>query len=248
MDWYEPTRAAGVLEDLLRRAGRIALEAQPTMESERKGDGSPVTEADRIVDAFLAEALSAAFPGCAVLGEEGARIEGGPRFYVDPIDGTRSYLQRLAYWGPTVCLYDGPELLLGAFYAPVVNEFWFAARGHGAFRDGQLLRIPEPPPPRDQTLFVPSRFHLARNVEWPGRIRALGSAAAHLAHVAAGAGALAIVPRWKRWDVGCGVLLVQEAGGVVSDIQGNPLDRNLGVDDLPFLAGASTALHQFRTE
>lgn len=246
MDPYAPSRASGVLEDLLRRAGRIALDAQSTSKSERKLDGSPVTEADREVDAFLAQVLPEAFPGCGVRGEEGARVLGGPTFYVDPIDGTRSYLQRLAYWGPTVCLVRDGELLLGAFYVPVVDEYWFAARGYGAFRGDERLTMPEPPAPTERVLFAPSRFHQGP-LEWTGRIRALGSAAAHLAHVAAGAGAIALIPKWKLWDVGCGALLVQEAGGVLSDLQGVPLDRNLSAPDLPFMAGASSALQQLRT-
>ena len=235
-----------MLEDLLRRAGRIALHAQATSVSEAKGDGSPVTDADRRVDAFLAAALSDAFPGCGVRGEGGARVLGGPTFFVDPIDGTRSYLQRLAYWGPTVCLFRDGELLLGAFYVPVVDEFWFAARGHGAFRGDQRLTMPEPPPASERILFAPSRFHQGP-LRWTGRIRVLGSVAAHMAHVAAGSGAITLVPKWKLWDVGCGALLIQEAGGVLSDLGGTPLDRNLSVPDLPFMAGASTALHQLRT-
>lgn len=243
---FEPTpeRARDLLHELLRRAGRMALQAQIGAVARVKSDGSPVTDADKAIDAWFAEALPDAFPGMGVVGEEGAAIAGQRgTFHVDPIDGTQAYLQRLAYWGPTVTAVVEGELAFGAFYAPALDEYWFVARGFGAWRNGvRLPQLPDPGSPRDQVLFAPSRFHQGPRVGWPGKVRALGSTAAHLAHVASGAGAATIVPKWSLWDVGCGALMIDEVGGRVCAIDGGPIDLVRGPVGLPFIAGASTAL------
>ncbi|MCB9677334.1 MAG: inositol monophosphatase family protein [Alphaproteobacteria bacterium] len=244
MDPSDIERARDVLHDLLVEAGSMALARRAATAVEMKDDGSPVTGADQAIDAWFAEQLPRAFPGVGVVGEEGAGIAGSAgTFFVDPIDGTQAYLDGLPYWGPTVCLVRDGVLELGAFYVPPLREYWFAARGHGAFRDGVRLTIGPPRwDDRRQVLLVPSRFHMRRHGHWPGKIRAFGSAAAHLALVAAGAGVATVVPRWSLWDVGCGALLVTEAGGRIATLDGAPYDVVNGEPGLPFAAGASTAL------
>jgi myo-inositol-1(or 4)-monophosphatase len=244
MDPFRPERAREVLRDLLTRAGRIALDHQRSAEARMKPDGSPVTGADKLIDAWLGEQLALAFPGVGVIGEEGAYSEGpAGTFHLDPIDGTHAYLQRLAYWGPTVALVQGGELVFGAFYVPTLDEYWFAARGMGAFRDDERLgpRVHDAPA-RHQVLFVPSRFHRHPALPWPGKVRALGSSAAHLAHVAAGAGVATVIPQWALWDVGCGALLITESGGALRRLDGGPIDVVNGPQGLPFVAGAPGAL------
>lgn len=240
-----PHPAHDVLRELLVAAGRRALQLQKHAQAEIKPDGSPVTAVDRELDEALAAGLMSAFPGVGVCGEEGARATGtNGCFWIDPIDGTGSYLQGLAYWGPTVCLVENGELSLGALYLPMLDQFWFAARGAGAWRDGERLpHLTEPEADDERILFAPSRMHVAPRGLWSGRLRVFGSTAAHLALVAGGAGAATLVPRWKLWDVGCGALLVTETGGVLSDLDGSPVDLVNGPPALPFIAGAPTALH-----
>src|SRR5690242_4899180 len=97
------------LERLLRSAGEVALGHFRTVRPEDKADGSEVTRADREVEDLLVEGLSSAFPGDAIESEEGSHVSGGEAtWYVDPIDGTSSFLEGLAHWGPTVCrIADG---------------------------------------------------------------------------------------------------------------------------------------------
>ncbi len=242
------TALAQELRSLLSHAGELALRYFGDAASEHKGDGSLVTDGDRAVESLLVDELSRRFPEDGIVAEEGARVEprsGGGTWHVDPIDGTSAFVGGLSYWGPTVCRIRNGELEVGAFYVPRLDEYYYAARGEGAWRNGQALR--PPPDPRihsESILFAPSKVHLAGPVPWPGKVRALGSGAAHLALVAAGNGVLTAMPHWALWDVGCGVLLVREAGLVIRDYTGAPVVPEAEAAGTPFLAGTESAVRR----
>ena len=231
---------------LLERAGEVALSWFRRAAPERKADGTAVTAADRAVEEVLVEGLARSFPGEGVVSEEGGRVDprpGAPTWYVDPIDGTSGFVAQLAYWGPTICRVVDGGLQVGGFYVPRLREHWYAEVGGGAWRDEDRLLAPDPGRVgREDLLFVPSRFHLWPPAPWPGKVRALGSGAAHLCHVAAGNGLVAFVPQWSLWDVGCGALLIRESGRVIWDGSGAVVAPEAVSPGLPFLAGAPTAL------
>jgi len=250
MNSLDPDRARGVLHELLSQAGRLARDRRHSTSMQLKSDGSPVSDVDQELDAWLGAELPRAFPGCGVIGEEGACLQGTEgTFHIDPIDGTQSYLDGFPYWGPTVCLVRDGKLVLGAFYVPMLDEYWFAATGYGAYRDGERLHLSPPQwGPKRQVLLVSSRFHAhPASARWQGKIRALGSAAAHLALCAAGSGVAAIVPKWALWDVGCGALLITESGGGISSLDGSAFDVVNGEQGLPIMAGAPSALQNLAT-
>lgn len=229
-----------VLQNLLTEAGAAALQRFRSASVEQKADGSVVTEADRAAEEVIVEGLMRAFPGEGILGEEGAAItarEGAATWHVDPIDGTSSFIAQLAYWGPTVCRVTDGALDVGAFYVPRMGEYWFAQHGGGAWRDGVRLAPQDPLPIAQQVLFVPSRFHRRSPAPWPGKVRALGSGAAHLALAAAGSGVGAVIAKWSLWDVGCGALLIHETGRMIWDVAGNVLAPEASPAGVPFLAG-----------
>lgn len=245
------------LSALLTDAGALALDYVGRSRVEIKSDGSPVTDADRAVEELIVERLTRAFPDDGIVSEEGCRIEGrsGAVWHVDPIDGTSSYLRRMADWGPTVCRVTRGRLEVGGYYAPRLREHWFAGLGYGAWRDGVRFSAREPREvtPED-VVFAPSRFHRAPNTPWPGKVRALGSTAAHLAYVAADAGLATIIPKWNLWDVGCGVLLVREAGRVIWGPAGETVEPESVAPESsiapvfqhpPLLVGSPAALRLF---
>lgn len=240
------------LRHLLELAGRIALERFRCSVAERKPDGTQVTDADRAVEEVLVEALAARFPGEHVLSEEGHQVSGrpgAPTWFVDPIDGTGAYVSQLAEWGPTVCRVVDGRLQLGGLFLPRLGEYWYAEDGGGAFRDGVRLRAGDVDGVhRNDVLFAPSRFHRRTPVPWRGKVRALGSSAVHLAHVAADGGLATVIPQWKLWDVGCGALLIRESGRVVWGADGEPLDPAAVDPGLPFVAGAPTALRSLMAD
>lgn len=212
-----------------------------------------MTLADIEAQERIAEGLARAFPGVPVIGEEGGLDEdpgAGARWYVDPIDGTHAFLEGLAHWGPTIGLVVDDRPILGALYLPRLDELWVAARGKGAWVDD--LRL-QPDPIGElrggEVLYVPSRFH-RRPVPWRGKIRALGSTAVHMAQVASGAGAACVIGRWSPWDVACGIVLVEEAGRVITDLASRPVVPDMAIPPIgterapraPFLAGDPTAV------
>ncbi len=240
-----PDPHAAELQEILRAAGQAAMLRFRRADVSSKPDGSAVTDADLAAQEIILERLARAFPGDALVSEEmGPPPKGlsGPTWFIDPIDGTSAFIEGLAHWGPTICRLDASgRVELGAFWIPRLQEFWFAAAGGGAWRNGDRLG----PLPHDMSrpapIYVPSHTHRVGPLPWPGKIRVLGCAAAHLAMVAAGAGAGTIITNWAIWDIGCGILLVREAGGAVVDLSGADLDP-MGGPDVPFIAASPNAI------
>lgn len=231
--WSVPppsTPTDAVLFPLLRRAGQAALAfagraGAGRIPCEHKDDGSPVTDADRAAEAILVQGLSAAFPQDAIIGEEGSHHPGtsGRTWVIDPIDGTAAFTHGLAYWGPTVACLEGQRPVIGALHLPRTGDYWFADLVTGtspaAWHDGHLLPpLSDALPDRAAVLFVPSRLHHVATVDWPGKLRCLGSTAAHLALVASGAAHAALVGPSPAWDTAAGSALIEAVGGVVSGL------------------------------
>lgn len=232
------------LHPILMEAGQVALEHFRGVRAVTKSDGSQVTTADQAIEALLVDALGKAFPGDGVISEEGARVESdGACWFVDPIDGTSSYVEGLAHWGPTVCRVKDGVVESGALWLPRLNEFWYARRGCGAWRNAErVLSSDSGKPGRHHSMFIPSRAHRMTPIPWPGKVRSLGSSAAHLCLVAVGAAQAAIIPTWHLWDVGAGALMIEESGRSVCDAYGAPVNVASCQPGLPLVAGASSAV------
>lgn len=232
------------LNALLRRAGDHALTLFREVSAEVKDDGTHVTEADRQLEEILVEGLRRLTPGASITSEEGTRESGGSAtWYVDPIDGTSSFLEGLAHWGPTVALVEDGVVQVGALWLPRLGELWHGERGEGAWRgDARLPRVDAARPvDRNDALALPSRFHWRQPLAWRGKSRCLGSTASHLALTSAGSFRASLVPRWEVWDIACGLLLLEETGQGVVDLAGRaylPLVR----PGEPFWAGHPAAL------
>lgn len=203
-----------------------------------KGPSSPVTEADRAAEACIVSLLREAFPDHRVVAEEGGGVgpEGGPCWYVDPLDGTTNFVHRVPWFGVSIALAEGEEVACGVVYHPILDELFVAERGRGAWlvRGGgmQRLRVSRVRALREALVAtgtpsdigltgrnLPQLTTLARVVE---DIRVMGAAAIHLAYVAAGRLDAFWEPELNPWDAAAGALLVQEAGGVVTGMDGAP--------------------------
>lgn len=225
------------LEAIVREAGAMALGAWPgaghAPEIWEKSPDNPVCAADLAVDAFLRRELTALLPSAGWLSEEtvdaperlGADgLGSGLLWLVDPIDGTRDFIRGRTGWAVSVALISAGRPLFGMLSAPARNEFWHGESGQGSWRNGERLvasargelagaRVPADilaEPDKDLTL-----------VDRPNSI------ALRIAMVAADEADLLATLRWGfEWDIGAAGLIAREAGAVVTDAFGAPLNYN----------------------
>lgn len=220
------------LETIVREAGRIALERWPgnghALRAWEKSPGNPVCEADLLVDRFLRRELTQLLPAAGWLSEETTdapeRLAGGLIWLVDPIDGTRDFINGREGWAVSVALISAGRPLLGLLCAPARGEFWQGEAGKGAWRNGRPLvassrrELAGSRVPADTLARVDSDLVL---VAKPNSI------ALRIAMVAADEADLLATLRWGwEWDIGAATLIAREAGAAVTDAFGDPLNYN----------------------
>lgn len=215
-----------------RAGGAVALERyRRGLAVSLKADRSPVTEADHAAEAAILDVLRARCPDHGALGEELG--ESGPRdrrFIVDPIDGTRNFVRRIPTWAVLIGLEEAGQVLGGVVYQPVTGVVHTAWRGQGAYRDGERIRV-SPVDTLDHALVVHSSVNfLRRSTYWEGFLRladrtqvqrGFGDFSAYL-WVAEGQGEIALSTTVKAWDVAALKVVVEEAGGRLTDLDGRP--------------------------
>ena len=193
-----------------------------------------VTVADRESEARIVSAIRERFPHDAFLGEEGGAREGSPgsrEWIIDPLDGTSNFVSGFPFWCVSIAAREGAELVAGVIWDPLRDELYRAERGAGAWRNGTRLAVT--PRASLDGAFVATGFPfrnrdkidaylaLFRAVFVRARaIRRAGSAALDLANVAAGVFDGFFEFRLSPWDIAAGALLIQEAGGVLTDFEG----------------------------
>ena len=206
----------------------VALARQATdFRRWEKAPGDPVSEIDLMADAMLSERLRALDPAAGWLSEEAAddrsRLARERVWIVDPIDGTRDYLRGRPGWCVSVALVEAGRPVLGVLAAPSRGELWTGAAGQGAWCNGTPVRCSnrsEWAGARMPADTLPKGSELV-SVAKPNSI------ALRLALVAAGAADVLIAKRWgNEWDVAAAALLVEEAGGRVTDAAGERLCFN----------------------
>jgi myo-inositol-1(or 4)-monophosphatase len=153
-----------------------------------------------------------------------------PTWIIDPIDGTMNFVNGLSYIAISVSFTIKKELELAILFNPCHDEFYTARRGHGAFLNGQRIYTNNSDSLKDTLMACPAFFHpkLPETMKQYSQkslgIRQFGSAALNLAYVARGVFGGFVVRSIKPWDVAAGVLLIQEAGGIVTGLDCRPMD------------------------
>jgi myo-inositol-1(or 4)-monophosphatase len=233
MDRYDLCRA------LARDAGKIAHRGFGTSVTSMKGRHDVVTEMDREVERFIRAAITARFPGDAIIGEEEGGGVGDRLWLIDPIDGTANYARGLPRYCVSIGYLERGVPTLGAIYDPSHDWLYSAARGEGAWRDGERLAVSTCAEIDAATVECgwstrrPTAAYvdlLAHVMEAGAAIRRAGSGALGLADVAAGSAEAYAELHINAWDCAAGIVLVREAGGFVNDFfageglrVGNPL-------------------------
>ena len=213
-------------------AGRIALRYFNHVAAERKADRTLVSRADREVEAFLVGCIQKTYPDHGVIGEEGTREAGGEWLWaIDPIDGTRAFLSGLPIWAISLGLLHDGLPVWGLLYLPITGDFYYT-ENDGAFWNGQPIHCSSPKPWEASTLLcVPSNSHRRYDLSaFPGITRALGSTAVHIALVARGVAVGALTGQTHIWDVAGALPILEQAGGTVSYLSGQPFDPTALLD------------------
>ena len=256
--------AAQLLSAARLAAGRAAAflrEQEGRMRPEQwseKARADFVTDVDREAERLITGVLRERFPDCVIVGEELSphlptpdTRHLAPVFVVDPLDGTTNYLHRFPEYAVSIgALHEG-EMLAGVVLHAAYDRSYYASRGAGAWCDGERLSVSSVTEPRQALIGTGFPFRdigqidlyqrqFAAVVRGAAGLRRPGSAALDLCHVAAGHYDGFWELRLAPWDVAAGILLVREAGGVVSDLDGRPSVPS----HAPIVAG-SPAIHRW---
>ena len=225
-----------MIESLARKAGDTLLKhfrQDWSLLKERSPAKEAATKYDKEVDKLIVAEIERHYPRHSLLTEESGLLQGDADWLwiVDSLDGTGNFANFNPLFSVCLALMHQSELLLGAIYGPAIDEFYFAEKGQGAYLNGVRIQVSDLSDLGQSYIFYCEGGD--RDRERTGRllhkvyprvtdIRKLGSAGLETAWVAAGKGEAYFTTRIEPWDVAPGVLLVQEAGGKISDFQGNP--------------------------
>jgi len=247
---------------LAREAGRIANAPGGPTRVSRKTDDSLVTETDHAIQRHILQAIAEVYPDHAVCAEETVaqpdahadRTKARYCWVIDPLDGTRNYAAGLPCFSTSIAVLDRGEPMVGVVAEHNLGHVYSVVRSGGAKLNDKAIRVTDPNPQRDLLIGIPStKDELTVRIlqSWVAKkrfiLRDLGSTAFHLGLVASGALNAAFCNRCKIWDIAAGMLLVTEAGGLITNPFGKPLTPfDLTADpnvDAPYLA-SSAALHE----
>jgi histidinol-phosphatase len=218
-------------EELADRAGEMALSYfRNDPEVTWKSDATPVTEADLAIEAMIREELARRFPDDAIRGEEGG-LEGSSErvWIVDPIDGTRNFAAGIQIWANLLALKVGGEYVMGLANAPALGERYAATTGGGATWNGQAMRVSDVSTTTDGMVVVgdleawagtAKGDRLMQLIRDSRRNRGFGDFWGHML-VARGAAEVMIEPELSEWDFAPLVVIVSEAGGRVTQVDGS---------------------------
>jgi len=217
---------------IARKAGDLALKIRRgDIGIEIKHDESPVTIADRACEKLIAEELLRAFPEDGLLGEEGATRESsnGRRWIVDPIDGTRDFIRGTRAWSVLIGLEEQGKMVAGFAFFPATGEMFSAARGEGAFQDGQRIHASGVRTKAEALLCCNGLSYLHRYpfagevIEWISgfwTVRSMGGCLDAVT-VASGRADAWIEVQAQPWDLAPLKIIAEEAGCVTFDFEGN---------------------------
>lgn len=237
------------MEDLARKAGDVLMKhfrQDYSLFSLRSTAKEASVRYDKDVDRLIIAEIKKHYPHHSLLTEESGFLQGDPDWLwiVDSLDGTGNFANFNPFFSVCIALMHKSELLLGTMYAPAINEFYFAEKGKGAYLNGGRIRVSDITDLSQSYIFyceggekdrAKTGKIISRVYPHVMDMRKLGSAGLEIAWVTAGRGEAYFTTKIEPWDVAPGVLLIQEAGGEVSDFHGD--SWKLQTSDLLFSNG-----------
>lgn len=225
-----PTVTAGL--EAARAAGEIAMKYyRGGFEVTIKADQTPVTQADQEAEKAIRAILSRATPGVGFLGEEfGQEGSTTHRWIIDPIDGTKNFVRHIPIWAVLIALEEDGEVTTGVVHNPVTGELFWARKGEGAWANGERIRV-SPCAAMGDAMLLHSSLNLLKRVGyWDGFVRLVDATSRQRGFgdyygyclVAAGKGEIYAEADLKPWDAAPMKILIEEAGGRLTDFAGKP--------------------------
>ena len=262
MRFAEDIVALEPLLEIVSQAGELLKKYYGgRLDKQYKQDGSFATEADKASEAFLIAKLQALLPEAGIWAEEsGNLMDGGESdlyWVIDPLDGTNNFSQGIPFSCISVALVKEKRPVVGIIYDFHRKEMFVASEGHGAYLNGVPIQVSQKRDLEKAMIGAPMAYKgdasaEVRHLFWDCMqrvdrrcmsIRVLGAAALDLAYAASGRFDAVFFDSLSWWDVAAGVVLIQEAGGIVTTYDGQPVDHTFK----SLVGGASALHHQLKT-
>ncbi len=227
------------IQDLMVRCGQVMLHADRSeiQVDSKAGHGNFVTKYDKMIQDMLQVGLNEIMPEAAFVGEEDEQGEfprSGYAFVVDPIDGTTNFIKDLHFSCIAVGLIHDLERIAGFVYNPYADEMFSAVKGEGAYLNGHPIHVSNCSLENSVVLIGTAPYYddmaelcMKKATEYVKKaidVRRGGSAELDLCTLACGRAEVYFEPRLQPWDFCAGSLIVEEAGGIVTTVDGEPLD------------------------
>lgn len=237
-------------KELAREAGEIARRyfLSEDLGTTYKVDHSPVTQADTLINQLIIDRVVEHFPDCGVIGEEASQNENAEKYWlVDPIDGTHPFTVGMPVSTISIALVERGEVKLGVVYEPFTDRLFFAAEGGGAFCNDVRIRVGAADVLRGETVLLGSQLFRSEQTRLSAgqlydKVTEVGMKGYHVHSsaygfmlVALGAAAGSVVGEAKSWDVAASLVILKEAGAVVTTFAGE--DVQLAGDNYEVVVG-----------
>ncbi len=222
---------------LVKKARAFVENREKAGHIKTKGRADYVTQVDTDIQEFLSRELRSRFPDIQFLGEEEGlhEMSGDVYWILDPIDGTTNLIHDFQHSVVSLGLCEKGKITMGIVYDPFREDVYYAQRGQGSFLNGSPIHVSDAETlsetiisvgtsPYDRELTAKNFQRIQRVFDLSQDIRRMGAAALDLAYVACGRTGGFFEPRLSPWDFAAGMLLVEEAGGQVTDFAGEPLN------------------------
>lgn len=220
--------------ELAKQAGKIIEDNFGKIDKyEEKSRTELVTEIDKKVDDYIVKKIKEKYPEHDILIEESGKHDNDSEYtwIVDPLDGTHNFINKMPYFSVSIALAHKNKVILGVIYFPVLNELYTAEKGKGSFLNNKKIKVTDKEFKQHNVMVFDAHFGagdkenklrmFSNLVDHTSKARVFGCATLNLVYVASGRADLGVLVKTHSWDFAAGALIVEEAGGKVTELNGN---------------------------